>query len=505
VTRWVWAAAVAAAALQLLAAAIGPWGFATDELYYLDSLDRLDWGYVDHPPLSVAALWLVRAVLGTSLLAVRILPALCWGMAVLLAGGLARELSGGRGAQVLAALAVLVSPLMAGLTSFHSMNAIDVALWPAVAWLVARLGGGGRPWLWLAIGALLGLGLLNKFGIAALGAGVAIGVLLTPHRRWLATPWPWLGAAVSLAIVAPHVAWQVEHDWPFLEFQRNATEYKIVARTPLELVASQVLLGNPVAAPLWLGGLAWLLAVPGRTPHRWLGVAFATVWLLLLVPGSRTYYMAPALPIAFAGGAVGLEALARRFRAAWPVPAAIAALLISAPSTLLLSLPLLPAGPYLALQNALGIAIPSEDRGGSASLPIHLALRLHGPAVVDAVERALVTLSPEERPRAAVLASDFGSAAAVNWFGPARGLPRAISYHNSYWMWGPGDASGDPLVVLIDRRFAENLGKGFESWERVAEIDCPRCMPFLTNMSVYVCRRPRWPLAQMWPDMKMYL
>jgi hypothetical protein len=504
VTRWVVAAALAAAALQLLAAVAGPWGFATDELYYLDSLDRLAWGYVDHPPLSVAALWLVRKALGTSLLAVRLLPAACWGAAVWLTGCLARELGGGRGAQALAALAVLVSPLMAGLTSFHSMNAIDVALWPAAAWLVARLANGGRPPLWLALGALLGLGLLNKFSIAALGAGVALGALLTPHRRWLATPWPWLAAAVSLAIFVPHLAWQVAHDWPFLEFQKNATAYKIVARTPLELVASQLLLGNPVAAPLWIGGLAWLLTVPGRTPHRWLGVAFATAWLLLLVPGSRTYYMAPALPIAFAGGGVGLEALARR-RAAWLVPAATAALAVSAPSTLLLSLPLLPPGAYLALQGALGITIPSEDRGGSASLPIHLALRLHGPAVVDAVERALAGLSAEERARAAVLASDFGSAAAVNWFGPARGLPRAISYHNSYWLWGPGDATGDPLVVLIDRRFAENLGKGFESWERVAEIDCPLCMPFLQNMSVYMCRRPRFPLAQMWPDMKMYL
>src|SRR3989442_14151635 len=102
------------------------YGLFRDEFYYLACANHLDWGYVDHPPLSIVVLAGVRALLGDSLLAVRLVPALLFGLLVWLAACLARELGGGPFAQSLAALSVAIAPVYLALTGFYSMNALDL-------------------------------------------------------------------------------------------------------------------------------------------------------------------------------------------------------------------------------------------------------------------------------------------------------------------------------------------------------------------------------------------
>ena len=93
-------------------------------------------------------------------------------------------------------------------------------------------------------------------------------------------------------------------------------------------------------------------------------------------------------------------------------------------------------------------------------------------------------------------------AGAMNLWGPALGMPRAIGNHNSYWLWGPGDAGDDPLLLIwpVDR----DLGWWFEEVERVADFDCDYCITSLGREAVYLARRPRRPLAEVWPELKNY-
>jgi 4-amino-4-deoxy-L-arabinose transferase-like glycosyltransferase len=503
---WRWLLGLAALDLTLLLLASGPfaYGYVTDEFYYLDSLDRMAWGYVDHPPLSVAALWLVRETLGDSLLAIRVLPSLMGSATVLLAGAMARELGGGRAAQALAALATLVCPLLLGMSSFHSMNALDLAVWALAVWLLLRILNGGDARLWLALGALLGLGLLNKFSVAWLALGLGAALLVTPERRWLATPWPWAAAALALAILAPHLAWQTQHGWPFVEFQRNAAS-RMPGRTPLGFVAMQLLVANPVAAPLWLGGLLHLLRAREARPQRLLGWTWLGVFLLLMASGrARSYYLGPAFSVAFAAGGVAVERLARSRSWRW-LPASYAALLaVSGLATVPLALPFLPPERHIALQNTLGVAAPAEDTGGSSPIPIHMALMLHGSATVRAAKEAYASLPAPERAIAGIMTDTFGSAGAINVLGAEAGLPRAIGTTNSYWLWGPGAYDGAVMLVLAERTEEPRLRELFEEVERAAEIDCPHCMPFLSRRSFYVCRRARRSLAELWPELKRY-
>ena len=164
-------AALCAAQLALYAAASGPlaYGVMSDEYYYLDCASRLDWGYVDHPPLSIALLAALRAALGDSIFALHLLPALAACANWLLLALLARELGGGRTAQALAAAAGFSAPVLQAVAGFYSMNALEPPLWTGAAWLLARIGNGAGLSTWAALGALLGLGLLNKISVLWLG------------------------------------------------------------------------------------------------------------------------------------------------------------------------------------------------------------------------------------------------------------------------------------------------------------------------------------------------
>jgi hypothetical protein len=487
--------------LHLYAAGVWGYDYMTDELYYLDCADRLDWGYVDHPPLSVGVLWLARAAIGESLLAIRFLPALIGSAVVVLTGLMAREMGGHRSAQGLAALAAVAFPIHMGATGFYSMNAIDLLVWSLAMLVVLRLINEGDPRWWIGLGVLLGLGLLNKLSVSWLGIGLVVGLVATPERRWLWTPWPWIAAAIAVAIVSPYVLWQIEHDWPFVEFTRNAQLVKLVPRPPLRFAGEQLVVANPLLAPFWMAGLLYyFLAEDGRS-YRLLAWLWLTVFTILLLSGfARAHYLAPAYPVAIAGGGLAFAHFARRRR--WLLPLTAALLAIAGALFVPLILPVMSPRAYVALAESLPIGAPEEDVGGEGKLPVHLSLQFVGRAAIAAAAEAFHSLPADERDRAGILTETFGSAGAINRFGAAVGLPAAIGTHNNYWLWGPGSYTGEVMVVLAspDSRVLEV----FEKCEYVASIRCEYCMPLFTRKAAYVCRRSERPLAEVWPQLKSY-
>src|ERR1017187_1333076 len=124
----------------VLYAIAGPhYGYFRDELYYLACGEHPAWGYVDQPPLIAWLAWLLQHTIGTSLWALRLLPALAGAATIVLAGLLARELGGHRWAMFLAALATLMAPVSLALSHLFTMNAFDPLLWTAMAYLVVRI------------------------------------------------------------------------------------------------------------------------------------------------------------------------------------------------------------------------------------------------------------------------------------------------------------------------------------------------------------------------------
>ncbi len=495
------ALALCGALLQLLT---GPrYGLFRDEFYYLACADHLDWGYVDHPPLSIGVLWAVRALAGDSLLALRCVPALLLGLVVVLAALLAREHGGSRFAQGLAALTVLAAPQYLGLTGFFSMNALDLAFWASGALLLARLARLDRPQLWLPLGLLIGLGLMNKLSMLFFALGLGVATLLTPLRRHLRTPWPWLGALLALACLLPHVVWQVAHGWPTAEFIRNATRYKNAVFTPLQFLGAQVLEMNPLNALLWLAGLAWLLFARDGRAFRALGLVYAVVLAVMLLQGAKPYYLAPAYTLLLPAGAVALAAWQERRRWAWPGSVAAALLLASGAALAPLAVPLLPVEGYLAWQRTLGLTPPAAERQALGPLPQFFADRFGWRELAQEVARVRAALPPGDRARVLIVTENYGEAGALRYFGRELGLPPAVSQHNSFWLWGPGRSEVE--VAIIVGKDEQDMREAWEQVELAGRFSHPYAMPYEQRRPILVCRGLRSPLDVAWRRGRRYI
>ena len=483
------------------------YGYFRDEFYYIACSQHLDWGYVDHPPLSIALLALERWLLGDSLVAIRLLPALAGAGLVVLTVLLVRELGGGRCAQVLAAVALLVAPYYVAVDNFYSMNAFEPLFWMAAAYTLIRLVNTGNAKLWLVFGLVAGLGLENKHSLLFFGFAVALALLITPQRQHLAGRWVWLGAAIAGLCFLPNIVWQVRHGWPTLEFMHNAQVYKIAALSPPAFLAQQVLMLHPLTLPLWMAGLAYYLVAPGARSYRFCGWVYVILLALMLAERAKPYYLVPIYPLLLAGGAIVIETWTRQPRRQWLRPAYVIVLLIGGIVTAPLALPVLPAesvGWYARwLHLDAGAKSSTAERAELAELPQYFADMFGWDELVAAVARAYDSLPPHDRARAAIYVGNYGEAGAINFLGKARQLPTAISGHNNYWLWGPGNSSGDVVIVVGASR--EELEPMFASVEEVGRVQCRYCMPFENQRPVYICRALKRPLPELWPQLKRYV
>ncbi len=492
--------AFAALKLALHALAMTHYGYFRDELYYIACSKHLAWGYVDQPPFSIALLALDRALFGDSLVALRWLPALSGAITVVLVGLLVRRFGGGRFAQSLACLCAVMPPVWLAVDHFFSMNAFDTLFWTLSALLLLRALEGRRPGPWLALGLVLGLGLLNKTSMLWFGGAAFIGLVLTEHRRALRTSGPWLAALLAGLIFLLHVLWQVQNGWPTLEFMRNATGAKMVRTGFLSFWVQQVLVMNPASLPVWLTGLVALL-VTRRA--RILGIVYLAVAALLTASGSsRPNYLAVAYAPLFAMGAtmIGRAASARGFR--WLKPAALAEVALLGAPVALAYLPVLPVEQEVAYLRALGLRTPAQEHTRESDLPQVFADMFGWEDLARRVARVYDSLPPAERARCAIFAHNYGEAGAIDFFGPRYGLPPAISPHNNYWLWGTRGATGEVLIIVGGRR--DDPHSDFRSVVLADTTSCRHCMPYENGAPIFLCRGLNQPLGRRWQQIRAY-
>jgi Dolichyl-phosphate-mannose-protein mannosyltransferase len=492
---------IAAGTLALHLAAANVYGLFIDELYFLACGEHLAFGYVDMPPLTAAQAWLARVLFGDSMLAIRLFPALAGAGLVLLAGALARELGGRRFAQGLAALAAATAPGDLLVASYLSMNSIEPLLWMGCALVLLRIIRTGDTRLWLAFGVLAGIGLENKDTMLLFGFALISGLLLTPERRLMANRWFAAGGAIAFLIFLPNLVWMVQHHFPHLEMLANIRRSgRNVELSPLQFVAQQAILTGPLATPIWLAGLWRLLAGRSARPYRALGLAYVVTIAVLLAVHGRVYYPLPAYALLFAAGAAALEAWFAHRALRWAKPASTGVVVLAAAALAPLAMPLLPPATYLRYTRAIHVNPPRIEHRTTSALPQLFADRFGWPEMAQAVAKAYFELPASERGRCAIFANDYGEAGAIDFYGPALGLPKAISGHLTYWYWGPRAYTGDVMIVLGDRR--EALEREFEDVRPVAEIGQEYAMA-QEHFTLYVCRKPRgWTLEKVWPRLK---
>ena len=464
------------------------YGYFRDELYYLDMARHLDWGYVDAAPL-IAVYAKIALLMGGSLAALRILPALAGTALVALSILIARELGGRRYAQFLAGLAVLLAPGVLALDSLLTMNAFEPLFWMGCVLVIARILRTGNSRLWLWFGVLAGLGLENKHSTLFFGFAVVIAVLLIRPREFL-KPWIWIAGVIALALFMPNLLWQIKRHFPTLEDLENVRrEGKNVVLPPLAFIKQQILVMQPVFFPIWLLGAFWLLY-----ERRWrlLGVLFIVFFVTMEIEHGKDYYLFPIYPLVFAAGAVAIELWSGK--RLWLKRTVAAVALLGALPAVPLSTWMLSPDQYLRYQNAIGVK-PSKAEVHMQSLwPQGAADQFGWPQLVDEVSAIYNSVPPDQRAKTGIWAGNYGEAGAINLWGPRYGLPTAYSRHQNYWYWGPPPIKYENLIVIEwglddvrDNCTSYQAFSHYEKWGMGEE-----------NTPIYLCRGVKFDIQKIW-------
>jgi hypothetical protein len=477
------------------------YGYFRDELYYLACGKHLAWGYVDHPPLVPLIAHLNHLLLGDSLFAMRLLPILAMCAVVVLTGWMAGALGGGRYAQALAALTIVLSPAYLVMGTFLSVNPFDILWWTICLAMVIGLLNGANPRLWLAVGLVAGIGLLTKYTIVFLGLGLGCALVLTPARRQLAGKWPWLGLAVALAVVTPHVIWQWRHGWPTAEFFANIRAHKNYPVSPLEFVAMQFAVVHPFIFPVWVIGLSHCLFARSARPYRLPALVYLIVFMTFMVLRAKFYYLFPAYPAPLAAGGVAMERYLTA-RGARRAKVLVFSLLVGGGiATMPYALPVLPFDTFRAYDRMLRINRELRfEQGREKSQAIIYADMLGWPELVERVAAVVGTLDTDAQANCVVLAANYGEAGAVDLFGGPLGLPHAVCPHNSYHMWGPGERPWETVVAIGFTH--EKLKAWFADVALREVVRHPGARE--SEVNIHVCRNLTAPVEAIWPSLKTY-
>lgn len=488
--------------IHLAVNAFGSYGIFRDELYYLACSHRLAVGFVDQPPLSIFLLAFNRLLLGDSLFALRFLPAVCHALTVFLAGLIARRLGGGRRAQALAALAALVAPIYLNMT-YYSMNSWVFVFWALGFYFLARLIEAETPRLWLALGVVTGLGLLNKIDFLWFGAGLALAVLLTPLRRSLKTPWPFVAGGLALAIFSPYIIWNLSHGLPHLEFIRNVTFSKYAGLTRLDFLMGQAILLNPLAIPLWLAGLFFLFFGKTGREHRALAIVWLVAFAILVGFGrSKPEYLAPGYTILFAAGATAFERASNHPGRRGLMAGTAAVLTLSAAIIAPMAFPILPIKAYISYARFLDIQPVSAERKQLSDLPQFYADMFGWEELARDVSAVYLALPEDEKAATVVLAMNYGEAGALEYYAKRYPVPPVYCGHNNYWLWGPPRNEVRTVIILPGKE--DDHRKGCEKVELMAVHHAVHAMPYENDIPIFLCRGLRRNIHEVWPSFKSY-
>ncbi|MFI9382164.1 ArnT family glycosyltransferase [Kutzneria sp. NPDC052558] len=440
--------AVIAGAMGVLLLGFGNgYGFFGDELYFIAAGHHLDFSYVDQPPL-VPFLAMVADTIAPGSLWVTHLPSVVVTVAgIFIAALTAWELGGGRRSQVIAAAVYCTAPLVAGGGHLLATSTIDLFFWTAITWLLVRWLRTRQDKLLLWAGIVTAVDLQVKYLIAFFWAVVAVAILIAGPRDFFRSKMLWLGGAIAVLTTLPSLIWQADHGWPQVDMARQIAyeESAGVGGPGMFLVFFAILLGI-IGTPLAAYGL-WRAARQPR--YRFLAITAVALTVVFIATGGRPYYPAGIAAVLWALAAVGLEGPRKRWVpwVAWP------ALVLSGVLTVI------------------GMPIaPVESVRGTETSDVTNAESIGWPQMANEVAAAYRALPDDVRRHTAIMGDSFWTAAVVDVYGPALGLPRAYSPSRGYWYFGVPPETATNVLYIGDNN-ADVVRAHFAKSVKVATVD----------------------------------
>ncbi|WP_406229796.1 glycosyltransferase family 39 protein [Nocardia sp. NBC_01009] len=481
-------AVVAAVSAGVLLFSISRYDYFGDELYFLAAGRRPSFGYADQGPVLPMLARLMDTIAPGSYFVLRLPVVALTVLATVLCAMIARELGGGRGAQLFAAFAYVTSPFLLLQGKMLTTNAVDTVLWAIITWLVVRWVRTRRDRLLLCAALVTAVDMQVKWLIPFFWITVAVSALVFGPRELVRRPLLWLGGLIVVIATVPTLIWQARHDWPQLEMGMVISGEQGILGGKVMFVPLALLTAGYLGTVLLIYGVLALLWQVSLRPYRFLAVSLLLLFAIFLTIGGRIYYVAGMYGVMFAAGAVGLTELAARLR---PAPRRLLTgggivLAAVAMAYMLMSTP---------WRDAAHVDPPADN--AEAMINIGVYGEFGWPELTTAVTDAYDSLTPDEQAGAIVVTDTYWQASALDQFARDR-LPPIYSPSRGYGYFGtPPDTATVVLAVGVNEAF---LRWNFDQIAPVGKVDSRLGYEGNTqNVTIWKCTGLRHPWSEVWP------
>ena len=385
-----------------------------DAYLYFDEGKHLSWGYMEVPPLT-PFIGRIADLLGGSVFAIRLFPALVGVVTMILAGLLVKKLGGKSWAITFTCLGLIFSPALLGSNTFFQPVSFNQFFWFLSAYFLVQAIHTEQKKFWYFLGISVGLGLLTKYSIVFYGLGMILALLITKERKWLATKYPYISLLIAFLIALPNIIWQFNHNLPILNHMQELRDSQLVNVDWVYYLSSQFRFHFSLSL-LWIAGLIVLFKNKAFENLKFVGFSFLFTVLLIGLLAGKPYYTIGAFTILFPFGGIALE----RFSKKRVSRVAVLALII------VISIPFLPyALPILKIDKMKEYCafIAGSERGHERwedgqyyDLPQDYA-DMHGwEELSQRVAKIYHVLPPEKQRRCVIFAGSYGHAGSLKLF-----------------------------------------------------------------------------------------
>ncbi|WP_344989745.1 ArnT family glycosyltransferase [Tsukamurella soli] len=467
-----------------------------DELYFVAAGRHPAWSYADQGPMIPLLARLGDVMPGHTLLGFRFVGVILTVAAVLIAALTARELGGGRAAQVLTAVACATSPILVQWGALLCTNCVDTPIWTTVTWLMVRWVRTRSDRLLLAAGVLTAIDMQDKWLIPLLWVGIGVGCLAYGPRELLRRPLLWVGGAITVASTIPGVVWQAQHGWPQLKLT-GVVAYEDGFVGGRWILIPAAISGAGILGAILLVYGAWRLARSQfLRRYRFVLVAAVVVVAAVVISGGRATYPSGLFAVLIAAGAVEATRGGARRWARWAVTPVVVASMALVSATI----------PYKPADT---VTVPTTI------YPVAVNMAVYGqfgwPGLSREVEGAIAALPPDRRPRA-IVTDFYWTSSALEYYG-RDALPPVYSYNRGYYYFGR--PAGSAVVLWIgDRDDLTRPRAACAEMTRIGTVggDLPGVVarqlvmhhigfPVSSAGLALVLCTPRAPWAQTWPTL----
>ncbi|NRB46368.1 MAG: glycosyltransferase family 39 protein [Saprospiraceae bacterium] len=492
---WSWIAWILAAKIILHFFTNGNYSYHRDELLYLALGNHPDFGHWSNGPLIGWISWFTQHVLGDSPFMIRFIPTLMGCGLIILAASMARDLGGGKWAQLLASLSILVSPMYLRASTMFQPVIFDVFLWTTFTFLLLRYLVTEDAKYIIYFGVVFGVSLLNKYTPVFYFLALLLALLATPHRALLWRKETGIAAACTFVIFLPNLLWQKAYNFPVVQHMEALSATQLANVKPLNFLLDQLLLNMP-SLLLLIGGIYFLFSPKGKS-FRELGWLFLAVIGLFLLFKGKSYYSAGIYPVLLAAGAVIWEQWAKP---AW-AKASLGTLMV------LSILPFLPLGVFI---------LPLEQMVDYSNW-LKTEVKLDGPlrwedGIVhdlpqdyadmcgweELAQIAQTAYQKAHAPESTLLYADnYGQAGAVNLYGKDIGLPHCNSFSDNFRLWIDPAFQPSALIYINDELGAD-VEALFEDIQLIGSISTSFAREKGTQ--VFLCQNGKEDVSTFWQE-----